>query len=228
MPLDQERATRELFNTKTLPQLIKELNAIDAEVWRIVPPTEIDRENGATWRDPSITNSTGERLHLRVGGYQNENKVSVSGAYGQLPDGMNWYVSGYMRGEHTDPRATMALTKTPKQLAADILRRVLQGGYRFYRSEYLKCLQEHTDRIAAVDANATRIEKASGGMFYRRPNYNGMNDIKKGSINLDSHGVRVGLKVSDSYVGIDWSGSVRQAEQIVKLLVEMGPEKEED
>ncbi len=228
MPIEEERAKIERFNTKVLPELVKELTAADVETWSIEPPTQADIDNGVNWRSPTIISSAGERLFIRVEGYQHQNKITVSGSYGQLPDGNNWYVSAYMRGEHSDPSATMTLTKTPKQLAADITRRVLQGGYRFYRAEYLKRCQEQTDSINATAANARRIEQASNGMFYIRPSYHGMNDIRKGSVTMDTHGVRVGIKVSSSYVEIDWSGPVDKAERIIRLLVEMGEAEEEE
>lgn len=230
MDIQQEREQIAQFNREVLPKIIKALTLEDGKTWSIEPPTAIDIEdNRAEWRNPSIVSADGERLHIRVGGYQNENRLSISGTYGSLPDGSSWYVSAYMRGEHKDPHITVALTKTPAQIASDIRRRVLNAGYRFYRAEYLKRCQEQDANINATLNTAKRLETASGGMLYIRPSYHGMNDPKKGSLVMDSRTRGVGVKVYGTSVEINWHGRIEMAEWIVKLLAELGePDKDQE
>lgn len=90
------------------------------------------------------------RIHVRAGGYQHPGKFRISGS---LPDGWHEHAPrSYETDAPSNPDIGVATTKTAKQIAGDITRRLLPG----YR-EYLDATRA---RKARSDAHHDGVEQA--------------------------------------------------------------------
>lgn len=209
--LDEERNITSAFNRETLPQIVAELSKVDGHTWTIAPLTQADIDNGAEWRNPVILGPDGERLHIRVGGYQNMGRIEVGGSFGDLPDGSQWFPHLNMSREHRSPTAGISMSKTPAQIAGDIKRRVLHAGYRFYMGEYRKRIAEQTAYCDTIQTVADRLIAASGGAFYIRPRYSRQEwekSKRETSLTLDIHD-KAESGISYGQIQVNGADSVR-------------------
>jgi hypothetical protein len=132
------------------------------------------------------------RLFVRVGGYGNEGRLSVSGSWPKYTklDGVTTYLSprdcGAVNYLESPPEITVSADKTPEQIVKDIQRRLLPVLSPIWR----KCLQyiidrEHADarrsytvrRLAVNTGGTPHVENdrasVSYDVHYGRAEYRG-------------------------------------------------------
>jgi hypothetical protein len=159
MMSDYQRETAEkTLKTQRISAAIAASLSTGGELWE----AEVQSGEYATYNYARLLGRDGEVLYLSFDYHRH--KLTVSGSYGQLPDGRVWIPRDANVVEAT---ATMSMDREPAQLARDITRRVLPT-YRENRQLYKARVESMTEyHAAALSFKDALVTAADGRMYFR-------------------------------------------------------------
>lgn len=144
-----------------MPQLARDLTEADGVPW--MGYGNRDRDTGELWDTATLRTADGEEIWLRLD--VREERVSMSGHYGELPDGSQWTPMYNARIDVPSP--TVAFNRGTRAIASEIKRRLLP--------QYRVAMLAYRERVAAQTAYNDRqaelradIINASHGLLRER------------------------------------------------------------
>ena len=134
----------------------------------------------------SLVRDDGARLHVRVGGYKNEGRISFSGSFPKFADGQQYY-------SRETFKITVSTSRSTATIAREIKSRLLDAGYEVEMAKALADIAQSNAGAVAGLACAKVVASAAGG--FAEPTSRVGESVK---VSTDIDGVRA-IRVSPAY-----------------------------